>query len=94
MVPLFAFFAIKKGNVMSAFETNEKLTSQLPALQLLIGLGFEFLTPAGTLRERQGRTSNVLLEDILRGQLKEINRIHSSQHRPSRSKGASERGTR
>ena len=60
---------------MSAFETNEKLTSQLPALQLLIGLGFEFLTPAETLRERQGRTSNVLLEDILRSQLKEINRI-------------------
>ena len=60
---------------MSAFETNEKLTSQLPALQLLIGLGFEFLTPAETLRERQGRTSNVLLKDILRSQLKEINRI-------------------
>ena len=60
---------------MSAFETNEKITSQLPALQLLIGLGFEFLTPAETLRERQGRTSNVLLEDILRSQLKEINRI-------------------
>lgn len=75
MVPLFAFFAIKKGNIMSAFETNERLTSQLPALQLLIGLGFEFLTPAEALRERQGRTSNVLLEDILRSQLKEINRI-------------------
>ena len=60
-VPLFAFFAIKKGNVMSAFETNEKLTSQLPALQLLIGLGFEFLTPAEALRERQGRTSKLIL---------------------------------
>lgn len=54
---------------------SEKHLSQLPALQLLIGLGFEFLTPAETLRERQGRTSNVLLEDILRSQLKEINRI-------------------
>ena len=64
-----------KGKSMSAFETNEKITSQLPALQLLIGLGFEFLTPAEALRERKGRTSNVLLEDILRGQLKEINRI-------------------
>ncbi len=60
---------------MKPFQFNEKYLSQLPALQLLIGLGFEFLTPAEALRERQGRTSNVLLENILRNQLKEINRI-------------------
>jgi type I restriction enzyme R subunit len=61
--------------MMSNFQINEKYLSQIPALQLLIGLGFEFLTPAETLRERQDRTSNVLLESILRNQLKEINRI-------------------
>lgn len=60
---------------MSNFQINEKHLSQIPALQLLIGLGFEFLTPAEALRERQDRTSNVLLESILRNQLKEINRI-------------------
>jgi Type I site-specific restriction-modification system, R (restriction) subunit and related helicases len=60
---------------MCDFATNEKLTSQIPALQLLIGLGFEFLTPSESLHERQGRTSNVLLETVLRNQLKEINRI-------------------
>ncbi|TCL62592.1 type I restriction enzyme R subunit [Hydrogenispora ethanolica] len=60
---------------MSHFETNEKHLSQIPALQLLISMGFEYLTPAETLRERQNRTSNVLLENILRSQLKEINRI-------------------
>ncbi len=60
---------------MNTFQINEKHLSQIPALQLLIGLGFEFLTPAETLRERQDRTSNVLLETILRNQLKEINRI-------------------
>jgi type I restriction enzyme R subunit len=60
---------------MSNFQINEKHLSQIPALQLLIGLGFEFLTPAEALRERQDRTSNVLLESILRKQLKEINRI-------------------
>lgn len=60
---------------MSNFLINEKHLSQIPALQLLIGLGFEFLTPAEALRERQDRTSNVLLENILRNQLKEINRI-------------------
>lgn len=61
--------------MMSNFLINEKHLSQIPALQLLIGLGFEFLTPAEALRERQDRTSNVLLESILRNQLKEINRI-------------------
>ena len=60
---------------MNTFQINEKHLSQIPALQLLIGLGFEFLTPAEALRERQDRTSNVLLESILRNQLKEINRI-------------------
>lgn len=60
---------------MSRFQINEKHLSQIPALQLLIGLGFEFLTPPEALRERQGRTSIVLLESILRNQLKEINRI-------------------
>ncbi|HHU16467.1 MAG: type I restriction endonuclease subunit R [Kiritimatiellae bacterium] len=60
---------------MCDFATNEKHLSQIPALQLLINLGFEFLTPAKALSERQGRYSNVLLENILRKQLKEINRI-------------------
>jgi type I restriction enzyme R subunit len=60
---------------MNTFQINEKHRSQIPALQLLIGLGFDFLTPTEALRERQGRTSNVLLENILRNQLKEINRI-------------------
>jgi len=60
---------------MTNFETNEKHLSQIPALHLLINLGFEYITPAEALHERQERTSNVLLENILRSQLKEINRI-------------------
>lgn len=60
---------------MNTFEINEKHLSQIPTLQLLIGLGFEFLIPAEAFRERQERTSNVLLENILRNQLKEINSI-------------------
>lgn len=59
----------------SSFSSGEKLLSQIPALQLLINLGYEFLTPGETLRERQNKTSNVLLENVLRSQLKEINRI-------------------
>lgn len=61
---------------MSNFQTNEKYLSQIPALQLLINLGFEYLTPQEALHERQDRSSNVLLENILRNQLKQINRIH------------------
>ena len=60
---------------MTNFETNEKHLSQIPALQLLISLGFEYITPAEALHERQERTSSVLLENILRAQLKKINRI-------------------
>ncbi|MBU1057596.1 MAG: type I restriction endonuclease subunit R [Proteobacteria bacterium] len=60
---------------MSKFQINEKHLSQIPALQLLIGLGFEYIAPAEALDERLGRTSNVLLENILRNQLKVINRI-------------------
>ena len=60
---------------MCDFATTEKHLSQIPALQLLINLGYAFLTPAEAFKERQGRYSNVLLENILRNQLKEINRI-------------------
>ncbi len=60
---------------MRDFVINEKLTSQIPALQLLISMGYEYISPEKALAERQGRYSNVLLESILRNQLKEINRI-------------------
>ncbi|MFU8861386.1 MAG: type I restriction endonuclease subunit R [Cyclonatronaceae bacterium] len=60
---------------MTDFYTNEKLISQIPAVQLLLALGFEYITHERALSERQGRTSNVLLENILRSQLKYINRI-------------------
>lgn len=63
------------NNHMTSFEINEKHLSQLPAVQLLVAMGYEYISPAEALKERQSRTSNVLLENILRSQLKEINRI-------------------
>jgi type I restriction enzyme R subunit len=57
------------------FLPDEKHLSQIPALQLLINLGFEYLTKEGSLTERQGKLSNVLLEGILRERLKKLNRI-------------------
>ncbi len=60
---------------MEGFRFNEKYLSQIPALQQLTNLGFQYLTPEQALAERQGRSGNVLLEGILRNQLKVINRI-------------------
>ena len=61
---------------MTPFATSEKHLSQIPALQLLIGLGYEYLSPTQALTMRDGKKSNVLLEEVLREQLEKINRIH------------------
>jgi len=52
---------------------KEDHISQIPALQLLQKLGYTYLSPAEAEKFRAGKTSNVLLDDILRKQLKEIN---------------------
>ena len=52
---------------------KEDHISQIPALQLMQKLGYKYLSPAETENLRGGKTSNVLLDDILRKQLKEIN---------------------
>jgi len=57
---------------------KEDHISQIPALQMLVNLGYTYLSPAEADRQRGGKTTNVLLEDILRKQLKEINSIRVS----------------
>ncbi|MDO8366961.1 MAG: HsdR family type I site-specific deoxyribonuclease [Saprospiraceae bacterium] len=52
---------------------KEDHISLIPALQLLQKLGYSYLSPGEADKLRGGKTSNVLLEDILRKQLKEIN---------------------
>ena len=52
---------------------KEDHISQIPALQMLVNLGYTYLSPAEADRQRGGKTSNVLLEDVLRKQLKKIN---------------------
>jgi type I restriction enzyme R subunit len=54
---------------------REELISQIPALQVLIGLGYEYLTPDDALAKRGGKFRNVLLEDVLVKWLREHNRI-------------------
>ncbi|MGB3778154.1 MAG: HsdR family type I site-specific deoxyribonuclease [Tunicatimonas sp.] len=55
---------------------REDLVSQLPALQLLQTLGFQYLSPAEAMAQRGSKATNVLLEGILEAQLSRINRIH------------------
>jgi type I restriction enzyme, R subunit len=62
---------------------KEDHISQIPALQMLVNLGYLYLCPAEADRQRSGKTSNVLLEDVLRKQLKEINSIKVSATKTS-----------
>ncbi|PHI19250.1 restriction endonuclease subunit R [Lewinellaceae bacterium SD302] len=54
---------------------REDHVSQVPALQLLINLGYEYVPPREAERLRGGRKSNVLFESVLRERLGEINDI-------------------
>lgn len=54
---------------------KEEHISQIPALQLLMKMGYKYLSPDEALAARGGRTSNVLLEGVLKQQLAAINRI-------------------
>ena len=60
---------------MTTFHDTEKYLSQIPALQVLIALGYEYLSPEQALAMRGGKNSNVLLESVLREQLKKFNSI-------------------
>lgn len=62
---------------------KEDHISQIPALQVLQNLGYTYLTPAEALAYRGNKTTNVILEDILRKQLKEINSIRVSSTKTS-----------
>jgi len=54
---------------------TEEHISQLPALLMLIKLGYRYLSPQQAMQERGQRTANALLENILFRKLKEMNRI-------------------
>src|SRR3989337_3846413 len=60
---------------MKSFPFKQKPLPQIPALHQFINLGFKYLTPEQAGAERQGKVGGVLLEEILRNQLKAINRI-------------------
>ena len=67
---------------MISFKEND--ISKNPALELLIKLGYKYLTPEEALVMRGGKTSNVLLEEVLRRQLRELNSIRIGSRKEER----------
>lgn len=61
--------------LMNDFRFNRKYLSQIPALQVLIKLGYKYIPPSQAFEYRKGSLSNVLLENILDEQLRKQNRI-------------------
>ena len=60
---------------MDRLSFKEDDISKIPALRLLETLGYTYLSPEEALRLRDGKLSNVLLEEVLREQLRCINSI-------------------
>lgn len=58
-----------------SFNAAENVQSQIPALQMLVALGFKPLSQAEALSLRGGRPRNVVLDDILAETLMRINRF-------------------
>ena len=55
---------------------QEDHISQIPAIQLLMKLGYKYIAPEEALALRDNRKSNVILTPILKEQLAKINTIH------------------
>ncbi|WP_255702656.1 type I restriction endonuclease [Antarcticibacterium sp. 1MA-6-2] len=66
---------------METLSFKEDHISQLPALKMLINLGYTYLHPKVALKARNGKFSNVLLEPVLRDRLKKINTLKVSSSR-------------
>lgn len=69
---------------MERISFKENDISQRPAIELLQKLGYQYLSPEEALELRGGKTSNVLLEDILRQQLRNLNSIRIGSHSEAR----------
>jgi type I restriction enzyme R subunit len=59
----------------ATFDASEKFQSQIPAIQLLVAMGFQPLSQEDALSLRGGRQRNVVLDDVLVESLMRINRF-------------------
>ncbi len=69
---------------MDRISFKENDISQRPALKLLARMGYQYLSPEEAMEMRDGKTSNVLLEEVLRQQLRELNSIRIGSHSEAR----------
>lgn len=69
---------------MERISFKENDISQRPAIELLQKLGYQNLSPEEAMELRGEKTSNVLLEDILRQQLRNLNSIRIGSHSEAR----------
>ena len=69
---------------MERISFKENNISQAPALELLAKMGYQYLSPEEAMAMRDNKTSNVLLEDILRQQLRNLNSIRIGSHSEAR----------
>ena len=69
---------------MTLISFKENDISQIPALELLKKLGYKYISPEEAFEMRSEKTSNVLLEEVLRQQLRELNSIRIGSHSEAR----------
>lgn len=72
---------------MTHISFKENDISQQPALEFLQKLGYHYLSQEEALEQRGGKTSNVLLEEVLRQQLRNLNSIRIGSHSEARFSG-------
>ena len=69
---------------MNRISFKENDISQRPALELLAKMGYQYLSPEEAMEMRDNKTSNVLLEEVLRQQLRQLNSIRIGSHSEAR----------
>ena len=69
---------------MTLISFKENDISQRPALELLAKLGYQYLSPEEAMALRDDKTSKVLLEEVLRQQLRKLNSIRIGSHSEAR----------
>lgn len=69
---------------MDRISFKENDVSQRPAIELLQKLGYQYISPDEALTMRGGKMSNVLLEEVLRRQLRELNSIRIGSRKEAR----------
>ena len=64
---------LNKDEIIKTPSYKELINSQIPAIQLLVNMGYEYLSSEEALQLRDNKYRNILLKPVLEKQLREIN---------------------